>query len=1390
MKLKFAVILIISLIIPQLLFSYNGFTSRNISNENGLSQNDVNAIFYDSYGYLWCGTNDGLDRYDGYEFKHFNIGDCGLDSNLIISFAEDKNRNIWVGTANEGGYLYLRGENRFIKFSDMSDEAWIDSRIKAVKNITIDSEGVVWAYDSREFCILKIEFDYEELKIENIRLYSDFERLNNGNVTQFCITEEDKLYAATSKGVALYSRKDDSFTMIEGLSVGYINDISCYNSYLFLLYTDKLVSYNTSTGQTQTIDQIHGGTAMVWQGNSLWVSSILGVYTTDYQSTTNSFSTILYADRNRNYRGNDMVIDNNDGIWVGYNKKGLVRFEHNKRPFILNRGLGNDFILQISEDSQNRLWICSDGTGVFVCDKSSRKEPIKHLFTSEICYSAEYSKYDNTQYVATHQYLYKVNPNTFAVTDLGYAVSSIRDIKCDSCYLWLSSYGEGLARYDIRDGSILKLGRSVGMPSDIVRNTIIDTKGNLWIATDHGLAMIKKEQRYAENPKIELVAEELTSKHYVIPILEDKEGNIWYGTLGRGLHMLTKDKNSDSYKIKSYTTVNGLSNNSIKAIVEDNSGNIWFSSNRGICCINKENSHIYTYQKDDGLQGYEFNELSAINSDGTIIFGGTNGFNYLKPNQFERDRYQELPTITDFSLFNVSIFESDKYKHLLSGINDNSSGFRLNFTQNSFSFKLSNLNFSNPERCKYRYWLEGYDKQKMVISGLNPIASYVNVTPGKYKFHLQSSSGDDTWGETELVVPITVVPPFWATWIAFVFYAIIFFATMLSIIQNYIRRVKRHNAIALARMERNKANEMLEMRTKFFTNISHEFRTPLTLILSPLQKIMSDSPIANDSKWQHSLNTMSHNANSLLRLINELLNYVKNENGKLKIELTNNDFAKTSRKLVDQFNFWAEQKEIKLESDIPNHSIQLFYDKYMMEQIIYNLISNAIKHTPIKGTVAFSVVDRESDLLFFIRDTGKGISKKIEKHLFERFTSLNLDSSNEVGGIGIGLVLTKSLVEMHNGKIWFETAEGSGTTFFVLIPKQFNKVEDSDDAILDNKAILNEDRELFKTETAITIPESNQLEDETEDSIDKNLPTMLIVDDNNEILNLLASLFSNRYQILFASDGREGIEKAIELIPDIIISDIMMPEVDGLELCKRLKHEQNTSHIPIVLLTAKTSDNDMVDGLRTLADAYCSKPFNNKVLIETVNSILRNRKLLAKQLAHKAIAISIDKASTTNIPLEVKTDSNKLTDKEVVTEAKIDNSTKESIKTQEEVVDTTTNMDKEFLRKLTEYIEQNINNTDFVVSDICDKMGITPIALNKKLKSLLNMTANALIRTIRLKRAATLLKTGRYSIADVTYDVGFGDLRYFRECFKKEYGMLPQAYKDSFLDNTKEEQEQ
>ncbi len=1300
---------------------------------NGLSQNDVNNIFYDSKGFLWVATNDGLNRYDGYQFITYRIGDRGLNSNLISTIAEDKYSNLWIGTVDDGIYFYSRKRNEFVHSSKLynSNPKVIDY---SVRLIAIDKNDVVWFF-SLKGDIFKFDFDYEKEKIVNLHRYVH----PTGNFGLHSIkalsTPEADVFIGSNTGAYMYYNSDKKLKRLPDIHepIYYITNVN--KDRIILSYNDRLTLYNLKTRVqkellTTTVRSITNLT-----GNKLWISNSNGIYLAEYDEASETLNNLTLISAINGLTNTSCISDNNGNMWMGYYKAGLLKIQENRKPFErINSGkpIGNNNILSIYSTDARNLWLGTEGTGLFLMKKDSANvyTQEKHYLPHEsiLCLVSDQAK--SKLYCGTGNGIYSIELNTGSIQAISNTLVSVFSILPDSNYLWIGTLVQGLHRYNLSTGEIIRVTDDNELPSFVIRNLTLDTFGNIWIGTDQGISILSSESKYLNNVKIkklESISDGKTDnleKYYIVPMILTKFGEMWVGTLGRGLKIFKPQRNIQSIQHRSLTTSDGFVNNTIKALVEDKNGIIWVSTNKGISSVEPYSYLIKNYDISDGLLDYEFNEMASFcTSNGDLYFGCMRGVNKYRPIQQKQSAVVPKITLTDFFLFNRSLtydYPLDKKAKLPASITETEK-IKLKYNENSFSIEFALLDYSNDLlKNKYEYMLTNFDKQWEKADASRRLAVYTNIPPGKYKFLVKGHNDNNIWSEPrELTIIIT--PPLWMTWYAYMIYAVLLTAVLWFFRKKRLKNLEIKNKILLTNLEKKKTEDLLEMKTRFFTNVSHEFRTPLTIILSIIQRFRQEKSINSDESLTKYTKIIHHSSEELLRLITQLMDFSKNEVGRLELELKHLDFISFTKKVFDKFIFLAEDKNIKLFFESDFDKFEYIFDPNLIEEAINNLLSNAIKHTPEHAEIKVSVLDGEDKIFLKVQDAGKGIDPDIQKHLFERFYSKTSIDNTAVKSTGIGLALTKSIIEMHNGDIGYETKVGEGTIFWVSLPKS---------AEYD-----------ISTLTQPYVRKAGQDINEEKKENNKQIFKLLVVEDNNTINELLKELFETDYTVIQAENGEEGWNKTLEHFPDIILSDVMMPILDGLQLCEKVKKDDRTSHIPVVLLTARTDDTDLISGYNYRADAYCTKPYNNTVLKSIIDSIIANRKNLIQKFRG---SIEINPAEITN-----------------------------------------TTSEQRFVDKIIKHIEDNIDNSKFEVKDLADHVGMSTVVLNKKLKSLFDTTANGFIRKIRLNRAANLLKTGKYSVQEVTYDVGFNDLKYFREMFRKEYGVTPTDY---ILKNKEEKQ--
>ncbi len=1306
---------------------------KSITSLNGLSQNDVQCIFQDRQGFIWVGTNDGLNKFDGYEFKTFGINDLGLTSNLILSIDEDKDGDLWISTANKGIFIYYRDEHKFVpvSFRDSKDKSDINGL-----TLIIDNNNRIWVNENNANKLFSFIYNKQRNSIEsNFEL--DYKSYNLSDLKEF----NNSIVAATSNGVMQYSIEGNQIKS-KLLSSFKANIIEAVNQNEFIFAGEhKLLVFNAKTRVERNLLNISGIKEMVYKNHRIYYATKQGIF----RAFIGNDYSIKEHEQVAAYENNNptsMIIGRYEALWVGFLKNGIIHVNRDKKEINEYSNFENNLMTSIcSSFDPDQFIVGTEGSGIFNFDNSSKKTVHLPIFRDCIVYCIAKSQCDKTYYAGVQSKGLVQFDEKGNILKLNLTLYDIRSILPDGRFLWLATYNKGLYRYDTKNNELIEI-KNNDKRLLIVRNLVTDSNGNIWVATGKGIKIITKSNRLSTHPSVSDI-KNANKEDYVIPIMEDKDKNIWYGTLGRGLIQITEITEDLRIKTKKYTKEQGLSSNSIKAIQQDNQGRLWISTNRGINCIDLQSMHVNILDYEDGIQDYEFNELSSYkNKKGILFFGGVKGLNSFDPSAFKLTNFKFPPILTDLMLFNKSVTDNPEYMKYFPKEISRLTKIELPYDMNCITFIFSALDYMTPKKNRYEYILEGVDK-KWIKTGTNiHEAPYTFLPPGNYIFKLRIYNSNEKYDNSQILsIPVTIFPPYWLSWYAYLIYLSLMIIFFFLFIRYYKKRMERKHALYIANIEKKKSEEMLEMKTTFFTNVSHELRTPLTLIYSPLQIMKKNPTINEDPSSRELIEIMEHNSNLLLRHVNELLDFSKNESDKLTLNLRYLNIVSFLKENIRQFKYWSEQKGITISYSFSEQNISMFFDPHLMEQVIYNLISNAIKHTPKGGFVSISLFMDDTILSFSVSDSGEGIPEEKKEHIFERFYSDPMKKSS--GGTGIGLYLTQILVKMHNGKVSVISKPERGTVFTVEIPIIRPEIDtkerlDVKENVMTAKSIDTIITDDEKNDTVITDCQINI----TTDGTDNNtyLPLIFVVDDNEVICKMLELVLNGKYRTAMATDGKQAWKQIPEMLPDMVISDVMMPEMNGFELCEKIKTDERTSHIPVILLTAKSSNQDAILGYRFQADAYCVKPFNNDLMLEMINSMLNNRKRINKF-----------KSSIVVQPSEV----------------------------------TVTSTDEKFMQKLIAIIEKNMQNSDFLVNDLCEEVGLTSLALNKKLKALVGTTANSFIRSIHLKRAASLLKTGRYSVSEVTYEVGFNDLKYFRECFKKEFGILPQDFKNS---NIKEEE--
>jgi signal transduction histidine kinase/DNA-binding response OmpR family regulator len=818
----------------------------------------------------------------------------------------------------------------------------------------------------------------------------------------------------------------------------------------------------------------------------------------------------------------------------------------------------------------------------------------------------------------------------------------------------------------------------------------------------------------------------------ILSLYEGKDGSIWIGTKGASLCKY----NGKTDRFKWYNKQDGLEADNIVGIIGDLKGNIWLSSNSGISRLDVKTDTFTSFTKNDGLLSNDFNRNATFRDEqGIIYFGNYFGLDYFNPSNIKVNTILPSLYLTDFKIFNKTVTTNQKGSPLESAIGETKS-ITLNSTQSVFTIEYTGINYTRPEKNQYAYYLEGLEKSWNYVGRLRS-ATYTNLEQGDYVFKLKSANSDGKWNKEILELKITVLPPWWKSSMALFSYVVLLLLGGYYFNKMMLIRLNKNKEIILEQSKRLQEKVLNEKKFQFFTNISHELRTPLTLIMNSIDDIIRDDTLSLATRTKEKLNIVNKNTNRLYRLINELLDFKKLESNKLKVKAVKLNLVDFIKEVVIHFREELSIKGIEFDLDSDVSDLSIWSDANMLEKIIFNILSNAIKVTPNGGTININL--QSTDKLFhlplvsktegvkaveiIISDTGPGIEKGEVEKIFERFYQVENLNKTYYGGTGIGLELVRDFVRLHKGEIEVDSKVGEGTTFTIILPMGKSHFDDSE-ILLDSIEVQ------VKNKQSIT---SLEIEKETEKGIDidENLHkyTLLIVEDNYELRDYLKNELEKEYKVLVANNGKSGIDLANEFLPDIILTDVMMPEMNGFDFCKNIKGDLRTSHIPVLMLTAKTEIEDRIEGIEVGADAYMAKPFDMRLLRLRMSQLLTSRQLIFNKYF----------SLISEVPEGTKTLS----------------------------------LDKEFIEKVLNYIKENISNPDLNVESLAAQLKLSRSQFYRKIKVLTNQTANEFLRNVRLQKAKQILERDNLSISEVCYKTGFSSPSYFTKCFKSYFGILP-----------------
>jgi signal transduction histidine kinase/DNA-binding response OmpR family regulator/ligand-binding sensor domain-containing protein len=1327
----FSVIFLIGSIKASSQNSSENYVIDFITTKTGLSHNYVTTVVSDDLNLKWMGTENGITKFNGFDFDYIKPSEQYkelLNENIETLFI-DSNSNLWIGTKSGGLSFYDIKNDKMYDFNHLIDLA--NEGDLRVLSLTEDADGNIWVgtWDSGVFII----------DAKNNKLIDHF----NYYQPVYKIVKDFKNNMWFCNGTRLYQ---------------------------FDAITKKITNFELNIYLTNVLSDK--------SRKKIWIASSgldTNLYSYDY--TSNKISSIETGVSSGFSK--QMSIDKYNKIWIGTWRKGVYRSNKDLSKFekielvpensVRLKGNYNT-ILDIHHDKNNVTWLSTAGGGVVKIlegnqfnniDKSIKNQELKDFLNCTDIYKDEknifigtllkgvyygkdfdnlkkieeigdikvnsFYRYKNDLFIGTAQGFFVFDLEKEKITFSNLKLKRITAFLVENDTIFIGTQENGLAIVKISelqnyDSYIFYDEHLVErkLQSNRITKITKDSKNNIWVATYNGLHVFDKQQKVFIHQN-KLLKEKLPS--VIINSMAIRDGKIWLAT-PNGLVKLAKE--GVELKIEDIIAKNdGLNSDFICAVTFDNQSNIWFTTHTEIVKYDYINKTFISYGETNGIRTTSFNNNSSFNYEEEILFfGGIDNVTYFKPSEIKN--VESVPEIIFTNLrVNNQIIRFKEGSNILSKNYNYSQEINLGYEQNFFSTRFVVNDYLGSLNIKYRYKLDGYQENWIDLQNQNEI-NFAALPPGKYILAVQSSRDSQHWSNPKfLTINLSGSP--WKSAFAIFIYCLVVLGIITYLVRLNNARIRFKNDLEIAKIDKQKEIELTEAKLMFFTNISHEFRTPLTLIVSPLKELLDSNELP--PKVYKSLNYIDKNTSRLLNLINQLLDFRKADHGLLSLDVSNGNFVRFSNEVFLYFKQAAKTKNIRYYFKSSKEVIQFPFDRNKMEIVLCNIISNALKYTNEGNRIRIKVDSDEEFCIISIKDTGIGMNEADLDKIFDRFFQIKSANTAKMIGSGIGLSFSKKIIELHHGTISVTSKLNEGSEFIIKLamnPVLYEGYINQNFINSDNISGYNKNK--FSQEIDIT---TLKIEDK------KN--TVLVIDDNPEILSYLKDIFSDEYRVIDAEDGEEGFKKASSEIPDLIISDVMMPVKDGITLCKELKSQITTSHIPIILLTARTSTVFEIEGLKTGANDYVTKPFDAKVIKARVESLLENRDKLRAHLLNK---VRFEPTAS-----------------EVISETDTENS---------------------FITKAILLVEQNLENQDFGIDHMVDDLNMSRSSLFRKIKSLTGLSISAFIRSIRLKRAAHLILTSDLNLSQISYEVGFNDYKYFKTSFKKQFKCLPSKYSELY----------
>jgi signal transduction histidine kinase/DNA-binding response OmpR family regulator/streptogramin lyase len=1398
---------------------FNKIEFERITSENGLSSDMIISITSDHHGFIWIGTLDGLNKFDGHKIINYRYSEADTTSianNHILALYRGNDNTIWIFTPY-GLNAYDHNADHFIRY-DYSKHLKTDYATNEFSDIVEDDKGYLWIVDNRNGLI---RFDtktkeYKKYITDTYRIGAiHFDKVNktlwigtlDNELLRYIESMDDfvRVYASASDPgidpqnqiLSIISEPDGS------LLIGGSKGIFKYDEQNNLLYPTNIISHRTSSFRNNEVRCLHAESEDILYVGT-WGKG-LGIY---HRKSNNLYNYVVEPNNTTSLSNNDVTTiykDQSGVIWVGTQDginiidPGRGMFEHYQNIPNVSGSLSLNFITSFCEDRSGRIWVGTYGDGINIFDPETKKftyirhNPEKSNSLINNAVRAIIEDPEGNIWIGTMRGVTRYNPKTRKFLHFVNDPNDLNTLSGNDILalsngkngeIWVGTYGDGLNRIKpvSSENGKYEITRYINEPGNrnsliinYVRSLHVDKDGIVWIGTiGGGLDQFDPQRNTFVNYTNYPGNSSSLSNKNINCILEDNNGYLWIGTWN-GLNRF--DRINNNFTV--YLSDDGLADQAVSEIQQDGDGNFWISSFKGLSLFRPtENPAFIHFTINHGLQGSKFNINASLKTkDGILYFGGTTGFNVFNPAEIKFNDHIPNLAFTDITVNNKPIPIGKKEKGIvwLKKSITETDEILLYHEAKSIAIHFAALSYSMRMKNQYAYMLEGFDKDWIYTSSKNNVATYSNLKPGLYTLRLKASNSSGMWTDAEKKLLIKVAPPPWKTWWAGIIYFILIGFILYTARNITLSQANLRNNLKLEQLEREKIKEVNDLKLKFFTNVSHEFKTPLTLIVGPLQKLLEGKE-TNIGHTHEQLRLVERNAKRLLHLVNQLMEFQKVETDNVQLSLKEENLFQVINTVKQSFDELAHEHTIKFEiiSNIQHKNIYLDAEK--LETILYNLLSNAFKYTRKRGTIQIVIFDpaQKKDIMSFtdetncinknmlfstlikvpnrddmisisVIDSGVGINKEFIPRIFERFykvkKSAPLHHTISHTGTGIGLSLTKSLVDLHHGFIGAESIMNKGTCVTVSLPLNTNYYKEREFA-----QTIEETDSQEVSEIVLPMPPCYISESEIEVKMNysdfglnpENKKSILVVDDNIDIVNFISNNLRSEFLICCATNGEEGFEKAIEKVPDLIISDVMMPVMDGIELCDKIKSDVRTSHIPIILLTAYSSVKHYIAGMENGADDYIPKPFDINLLTLRVRNIVKSREHL-HQIFGNEIMVQARKV-------------------------------------------TCNTMDEKFLKQAIALIEKNLDNPEFNVDTFGQEIGMSRTNLFRKLKALTNKSASEFIRSIKIKKAAQFMLEG-YNVSEVSDMVGINSRAYFKKCFMEQFGIGPSEFIKQYVKN-------